>query len=111
MGAVDRNSTGKRRICQAFRELIDSCSASTFMVRAPSFDESDLDALEKAESQLARSQREYDRQKKLFERELISENPAETYGSCTGENKYTFFWILTGLIVFAKIVNTLLGLL
>ena len=49
MGAVDRNSTGKRRICQAFRELIDSCSASTFMVRAPSFDESDLDALEKAE--------------------------------------------------------------
>lgn len=40
----------RKAVCQAFRDLIASCSDSTFMVRAASFPPTELAALEKSQA-------------------------------------------------------------
>ncbi|CAN0258856.1 unnamed protein product [Scytosiphon promiscuus] len=53
-GADPGTHRGKKKVCLAFRDLIKSCSASTFMVRAGSYTESDLGVLEKSEMEQIR---------------------------------------------------------
>lgn len=41
----------------------------------------------------------------VWERTLIQENPAETYGECTSEYLGVWFWILASLMVLAKVTT------
>lgn len=42
------------KVCEAFRDLIKACSASTFVVRAKSFTETELDILLEWEMEMVR---------------------------------------------------------
>eukprot|EP00752_Nemacystus_decipiens_P016129 g14422.t1 len=50
IGSDYNTSAGKKNVCQAFRDLIISCSDSTFMVRRASFTSAQLAALEKSQA-------------------------------------------------------------
>lgn len=47
-------SVDKKTVCQALRDVIEACSASTFMARAGSYSEEELKTLEKYQREQVR---------------------------------------------------------